>query len=149
MNRIRKYMSAAAILVACWPMAADSTVSKDDIINLTQYMAAVRINGKTFPVMWKAPFLLDITPALHKGDNTIEIDVTNLWPNRMIGDEREPDDIEWSEPFHYSYAPGNPVAGRFMKSIPDWLRNGTPRPSKSRKTVGCFKSSVKASIIRQ
>lgn len=102
-------------------------------------MAAVRVNGKTFPVMWKAPFLLDITPALHKGHNTIEIDVTNLWPNRMIGDEHEPDDIEWSEPFHYSYAPGNPVAGRFMKSIPDWLRDGTPRPSKGRKTVGCFK----------
>lgn len=57
----------------------------------------------------------------------------------MIGDEREPDDIEWSEPFHYSYAPGNPVAGRFIKSIPDWLRDGTPRPSKGRKTVGCFK----------
>lgn len=102
-------------------------------------MAAVRVNGKTFPVLWKAPFLLDVTPALQKGVNTIEIDVTNLWPNRMIGDEREPDDIEWSEPFHYSYAPGNPVAGRFMKSIPDWLRDGTPRPSKGRKTVGCFK----------
>ena len=102
-------------------------------------MAAVRVNGKTFPVLWKAPFLLDITPALQKGVNTIEIDVTNLWPNRMIGDECEPDDIEWSEPFRYSYAPGNPVAGRFMKSIPDWLRDGTPRPSKGRKTVGCFK----------
>lgn len=102
-------------------------------------MASVRVNGKTFPVLWKAPFLLDVTPALQKGVNTIEIDVTNLWPNRMIGDEREPDDIEWSEPFHYSYAPGNPVAGRFMKSIPDWLRDGTPRPSKGRKTVGCFK----------
>lgn len=102
-------------------------------------MAAVRVNGKTFPVMWKAPFLLDITPALHKGRNTIEIDVTNLWPNRMIGDERESDDIEWSEPFRYTYAPGSPVAGCFMKSIPDWLRNGTPRPSKGRKTVGCFK----------
>ena len=102
-------------------------------------MAAVRVNGKTFPVLWKAPFLLDVTSALHRGHNTIEIDVTNLWPNRMIGDEHEPDDIEWSDPFHYSYAPGNPVAGRFMKSIPDWLRDGTPRPSKGRKTVGCFK----------
>lgn len=102
-------------------------------------MASVRVNGTVFPVMWKAPFLLDITAALHNGDNTIEIDVTNLWPNRMIGDEHEPDDIEWSEPFLYKYVPGSPVAGCFMKAIPDWLRNGTPRPSKGRKTVGCFK----------
>ena len=48
----------------------------------------------------------------------IEIDVTNLWVNRMIGDEQEPDDTEWSEPFVYDYAPGNPEVGRFMKSIP-------------------------------
>lgn len=57
----------------------------------------------------------------------------------MIGDEHQPDDIEWSEPLIYKYVPGSPVAGRFMKAIPDWLRNGTPRPSQGRKTVGCFK----------
>ena len=102
-------------------------------------MAAVRINGRAFPVMWKAPFLLDVTAALRPGKNEIEIDVTNLWPNRMIGDEQEPDDIEWSEPLVYEYAPGSPVAGRYMASIPDWLKNGTPRPSKGRKTVCSFK----------
>ena len=111
------------------------------VLNLgdVKNMASVRVNGRAFPVMWKAPFLLDVTSALHQGDNRVEIDVTNLWPNRMIGDEQEPDDIEWSEPLIYGYVPGSPVAGRFMKTIPDWLRNGTPRLSQGRKTVGCFK----------
>ena len=92
-------------------------------------MATVRVNGVAFPVMWKAPFLLDMTSALHTGDNQIEIDVTNLWPNRMIGDEQEPDDIDWSDPLIYDYAPGKPMAGRYMAAIPEWLQNGKPRPS--------------------
>lgn len=110
-------------------------------------MASVRVNDIAFPVMWKAPFLLDITSALHPGDNKIEIDVTNLWPNRMIGDEQEPDDIEWSEPLTYDFAPGKPEAGRYMTAIPEWLQNGKPRPSQGRKTVGCFKFFTKDSPL--
>ena len=106
-------------------------------------MASVRINNKTFPVMWKAPFLLDITSAIHSGDNQIEIDVTNLWPNRMIGDEQEPDDIEWSEPISF----GPSKAGCFMTSIPEWLKKGEARPSQGRKTVVCFKFFTKDSPL--
>lgn len=110
-------------------------------------MAAVRVNGHAFPLMWKAPYTLDITSALKSGDNKIEIDVTNLWPNRMIGDEHEPDDMQWSEPLHYEYAPGNPMIGRYLTEIPDWLRDGTSRPSQGRKTVGCFKFFTKDSPL--
>lgn len=102
-------------------------------------LAQVVVNGTTFPVIWKAPFECDITDALMKGDNRIEVKITNLWPNRMIGDEQEPDDIEWSEPLKYDFAPGSPVAGRYMAKYPDWLRLGQPRPSKGRKSVYCFK----------
>ena len=110
-------------------------------------IASVRVNDIAFPVMWKAPFLLDITSALHPGDNKMEIEVTNLWPNRMIGDEQEPDDIEWSEPLTYDFAPGKPEAGRYMAAIPQWLLNGEPRPSQGRKTVGCFKFFSKDSPL--
>jgi len=102
-------------------------------------MAAVTVNGEKLPIVWKAPYECDITEAIRPGDNTIEVDVTNLWRNRMIGDEQEPDDLEWSEPLVYTYAPGQPRAGRYLTSNPDWLKNGTQRPSKGRKTVGCFK----------
>ena len=110
-------------------------------------IASVRVNDIAFPIMWKAPFLLDITSALHPGDNKMEIEVTNLWPNRMIGDEQEPDDIEWSEPLTYDFAPGKPEAGRYMAAIPQWLLNGEPRPSQGRKTVGCFKFFSKDSPL--
>lgn len=102
-------------------------------------MARIRVNGKECAHLWHAPFEADITDALQKGDNTLEIDVTNQWVNRMIGDEQQPDDVEWSEPFRFGAGPGQPAVGRFMTRVPEWLKNCTPRPSQGRKAVVSFK----------
>lgn len=119
------------------------------ILNLgeVENMANVRINGIQAELLWKAPYTCDITPLVKKGKNTLSVEVTNLWPNRMIGDEQHPDDLEWSEPEIYTYA--NPPAeiGRYLLSQPEWLINGTPRPSTNRKTVGCFKFFKKDSPL--
>ncbi len=55
-------------------------------------IAAVRINGTpaTPAALWKQPWSVRADQLLHPGDNTIEIDVTNLWPNRLIGDAQSP-----------------------------------------------------------
>ncbi|MGN1262586.1 MAG: glycosyl hydrolase, partial [Prevotella sp.] len=102
-------------------------------------LARVFVNDSLCGNLWMSPFRADITAALRKGSNKIVVEVTNLWPNRMIGDEQYDDDIEWGEPLVFEHAPGKPVVGRFMKNIPDWLKNGTPRPSEKRKTVVSFK----------
>lgn len=102
-------------------------------------MASVTVNGKQMPITWKAPYECDITDAVKAGENNLTIEVTNLWRNRMIGDELQPDDLEWSEPLIYEYAPGKPEVGSYLTSNPEWLQNGSERPSKGRKTVGCFK----------
>ena len=49
-------------------------------------LAAVTINGKPVGTAWKAPFQIDVTSALRPGPNKLEIRVTNLWVNRLIGD---------------------------------------------------------------
>jgi hypothetical protein len=49
-------------------------------------IAEVIINGKNMGILWKTPFMLDITEALQEGENKLEIKVTNSWVNRMIGD---------------------------------------------------------------
>jgi hypothetical protein len=36
--------------------------------------------------VWKKPFRIDITNALKSGSNTVLVNVTNLWVNRLIGD---------------------------------------------------------------
>ncbi|MBT9333075.1 glycosyl hydrolase [Paracidobacterium acidisoli] len=56
-------------------------------LGVVREMAEVFVNGQQAGgVLWKPPFRTDITAALHAGTNHIEIRVTNLWPNRMIGD---------------------------------------------------------------
>ena len=50
-------------------------------------IAEVIVNGKNAGVTWKKPFKLMIDNDLLKvGENKIEIKVTNLWVNRLIGD---------------------------------------------------------------
>lgn len=51
-------------------------------------LASVTLNGKPVGTAWKAPFELDVTQALRPGDNRLEVKVSNLWPNRLIGDRQ-------------------------------------------------------------
>ncbi len=50
-------------------------------------MAEVRVNGKKLGLLWQAPFQVDVTSALKPGKNQLEIQVTNEWTNRLIGDK--------------------------------------------------------------
>jgi hypothetical protein len=51
-----------------------------------QELAAIRVNGKEVSVCWIFPYRADVTEYLKDGINTLEIEVTNLWCNRLIGD---------------------------------------------------------------
>lgn len=68
-----------------------------------QVMARVWLNGQDLGVLWKAPFRIEITGALKPGQNHLQIQVADLWPNRLIGDAALPPDqrFTWSsyEPF--------------------------------------------------
>ncbi len=49
-------------------------------------IAEVKVNGKFVGLAWAPPFRVDLTAALKPGANAIEIDITNEWTNRQIGD---------------------------------------------------------------
>jgi len=51
-------------------------------------LAEVAINGKSLGIVWKAPYRIDVTEALRHGDKKLSRSVTNLWVNRLIGDQQ-------------------------------------------------------------
>lgn len=53
-------------------------------------VAEVTLNGRNLGILWKEPFRTDVTGALRAGRNILEVKVTNLWNNRLVGDLLEP-----------------------------------------------------------
>ncbi len=82
-----KYFSGTATYennfkVASIDKGAKYAVDLGEVKNI----AEVVVNGKNVGTAWKKPFKLDITEAVKAGDNTIQINVTNTWVNRLVGD---------------------------------------------------------------
>jgi hypothetical protein len=87
-----KYFSGTAVYRNSFKMNqldanADYQIDLEDVENI----AEVIINEKNIGTVWKAPFRLSLQHALRIGKNTIQINVTNLWVNRLIGD-MQPDE---------------------------------------------------------
>jgi hypothetical protein len=85
-------------------------------LGAVEVMARVRVNGKDCGIAWKPPYRVDISAAVREGANDLEIDIVNLWINRMIGDEQLPLDSAWK-------------GSEIMLEWPEWFLKGTPRPS--------------------
>jgi hypothetical protein len=73
-------------------------------------LARITLNGQDMGTVWAAPYDVDISKAIQQGDNEVRIEVANRWPNRLIGDQRLPDD------------------GIENGQWPQWLLDGKPRP---------------------
>ncbi len=110
-------------------LGPDRRVSLDlgDVKNL----ARITVNGTAFPELWKPPFTCDITKAVKPGANQIAIEVVNVWANRLIGDEQESPDVIWGPE---QFNPAKRYKGQALEAIPDWVRQGTQRPSPERRT---------------
>ena len=83
-------------------------------------------------VVWTAPWTIEIPATLLKSkNNQLIIEVSNVWVNRLIGDEQEPNDCEWIKGQMGDYLPGH-KAGSYLKAFPDWFVKNEQRPSKGR-----------------
>ena len=58
-------------------------------LGLVKEIAEVSVNGKPVGgILWKPPYRADVTSVLNPGNNRLEVKITNLWPNRIIGDQQ-------------------------------------------------------------
>lgn len=84
-----KYFSGTATYTKTF-IAPDKVIKKGEELWLdlgeVKNLAEVTLNEKVLGVVWKKPFRVNISEALKGGINNLEIKVTNLWVNRLIGD---------------------------------------------------------------
>jgi hypothetical protein len=93
-------------------------------------LGSVRLNGRNLGVLWTPPWVVDVSSAIRSKGNVLEIAVANLWRNRLVGDERLPQDAEFAE-------------GGGILRWPEWLVKGTPRPTSGRYSFATWRHFTK------
>ncbi|MCS3734457.1 glycosyl hydrolase [Mucilaginibacter dorajii] len=127
-NKGIKYYSGTAVYSKSFNLA-DSIRKKREggvylDLGIVNCIAKVFINDKEIGVVWTAPWRIKVPVSQLKAVNQLEIEVSNVWANRLIGDEQEPADCEW--------LPGHQKGGEYLKEFPDWFLQNKPRPSAGR-----------------
>jgi hypothetical protein len=113
-----RYFSGTATYEKDIDLSADSLKASTELwldLGTVKNFAEVSLNGQNLGVLWKPPFRVNITSAAKPGLNHLVVKVTNLWPNRLIGDEQLPPDCEWND--------------NKLKAWPQWLLDGKPSPT--------------------
>ena len=73
--------------------------------------AKVKVNGKYAGGVCFAPWRLDISPFVKEGENDLEIEVCNLWINRLVGDAGMENAPTWTSIRHWDDKTKLPKSG--------------------------------------
>jgi hypothetical protein len=145
-----KYFSGTCVYSKTFKVSKKNSKKEDRYIldlGVVELIAEVFVNDRSLGVLWTRPFVTDITDYMIEGDNKLAIHVTNLWPNRLIGDEQAPE--------VYNYVPGGGGFGFASLSrgaiveLPEWYKRGEPKPNDGRVAFATWKHYVKDSPLLQ
>jgi hypothetical protein len=87
-----RYYSGRATYRKTFDLPGPTTKNQPIYLDLGEVncIAQVTLNGKDLGIVWTAPWRFEITDAVQPRQNKLEIEVANLWINRLIGDEKLP-----------------------------------------------------------
>ena len=126
-----RYFSGTATYLKTVPAAEVAKVRRPGgrvvlDLGMVKHFAEVTANGRLLATLWKLPFRVDVTDVLKDGEPLeLKIRVTNLWANRLIGDDVQfADDCEWVGKVS---AEGINELG--VKEIPQWVKEGKKSPA--------------------
>ena len=72
-------------------------------------LGEVTLNGRSLGIVWKPPYRIEITNAAGTGQNKLEVEITNTWANRLVGDAKLPPDQRYCKTnIKHSGTPGIP-----------------------------------------
>jgi len=84
-----RYFSGTAIYRTTLSIDADDLAAGRQLwldLGEVREVAKIRVNGTDLTPLWKHPYSARIDELVHPGKNLLDVEVTNLWPNRLIGD---------------------------------------------------------------
>ncbi len=127
-NAVERYFSGTLVYRTRFDMPRDAKRLKISVKAYEQ-VVVVRLNGKEVGTIWCSPWEVELPEdVLIRSGNSLEIEVTNSWRNRLIGDEQEPQDCE------FEASPKQ--CGEFLSRYPAWFTDGmSARTARGRK---CF-----------
>ena len=85
----------ARFTLSAGQLASGRTLTLD--LGDVREIARVRLNGKDLGIVWQKPFQVSIAGAAKAGANDLEVEVTNFWPNRLIGDQQLPPEKRYTQ----------------------------------------------------
>lgn len=57
-----------------------------------EMIAVVSLNGKPIRTLWTPPYCVDLTGSVKSGTNTLTVEVTSTWYNRLVYDAGQPEE---------------------------------------------------------
>ena len=98
-------------------------------------VAEVFLDGERIGALWHAPYRSELPRSVKPGRHALKVRVTNAWTNRLIGDEKEPDDCVLSKKMlgfgvQLVQSEGKTrdiPLGRAVIAIPEEIRANKPR----------------------
>ena len=86
------YRTKFDVSSSLFPISSSLTLDLGEV----SVTAKVKVNGKDAGGVCFAPYRLDIAPFVKAGENDLEIEVCNLWVNRLVGDDGDPNRPTWT-----------------------------------------------------
>jgi len=87
-----KYYSGTATYHKSFDLSQSDLMTNRLVLDLgfVKEMASVKLNGHQMQVLWCAPFCFDVTEYAKPGTNELEVEVVNMWVNRLVADGKLP-----------------------------------------------------------
>ena len=107
-----KYFSGTATYETTLSVSSDWLASNNELwldLGEVKELADISVNGVLVGTAWKPPYRVSLGKSMKPGPNDIKIKVSNLWANRIIGDQQQGAKVKYAFTTFEPYTADSPL----------------------------------------